>query len=276
MKKILVPTDFSETAINAANYAIGFAKQMRIDCIELINCWQPITIADPMIAMTVSEVDSIRETSESNLQAEKKRVEDLTPLHIAVTTKSLIGSLENTVAEECLAKDVSYIIMGITGGGTVQEKLIGSNTISVSQSTDVPLIIVPKNCTYNIIGKAMLLCDFNDIDKTLPEESLVNFLENIQPQLDVVNFDPNFKREEDAAAFEKFYLHNILRKYAPNYKYSLRNDFEDAVNELAEISNVQIIINISKKHSWLYKILHPSYTKTLAFHTTLPLMILHN
>lgn len=276
MKKILVPTDFSETAINAANYAIGFAKQMQIECIELINCWQPITIADPMIAITVSEVDSIRETSEINLQVEKKRVEDLTSLHIAITTKSVMGSLENTIAEECAVNNISYIVMGITGGGVVQEKLIGSNTISVSQNTNVPLIIVPKNCNYSVITKAMLLCDFSNIDRALPEKNLIDFLENIQPQLDVVNFDPNFKREEDATALEKFYLHNILRKYAPNYKYSLRNDFEDAVNELAEISNAQLIINISKKHSWLYKILHPSYTKTLAFHTSLPLMIMHN
>lgn len=276
MKKILVPTDFSASAQNAADYAIGFAKQMQVEYIELINCWQPITIADPMIAITVSEVDSIKETSEANLQKEKKRVEDLTPLHINVIVKSVMGSLEDAIADECVLNNINYIVMGITGGGLLQEKLIGSNTITVSQTTNIPLIIVPQNCNYSIITKTMLLCDFSDVEKNLPEGVLIDFLENVQPQLDVINFDPNFSREEDTVALEKFYLHNILRKYSPNYKYSLRNDFEDAVNELAEINNVQLVINISKKHSWLYKMLHPSYTKKLAFHSSLPLMILHN
>ena len=92
----------------------------------------------------------------------------------------------------------------------------------------------------------------------------------------MVNFDPNFSREEDVVAFDKFYFHNMLREYAPKYKYSLRNDFEDAVNEFTEENSVQLIITVSKKHSWFYKIMHPSYTTKLAFHTTVPLLVVHS
>ncbi len=275
MKTILIPTDFSSTAINAANYAIGFAKQMRIDQILLYNAWQPVSISDPMSTLIISEIDAIKAASQLQLEKEAERLRKKCPMHISIEILSELAILENGVAALCKKKDIAYIIMGITGGGTLDEKLIGSNTITISHKTEVPVIIIPKDCNFQFIAKAMLLSDFKDIDSTLPEQQLINFLEIAMPQLEVVNFDPDFTREQFEPALEKFALHHLLRKYTPEYKYSLRNDFEDAVNEFAENDNVQIIINIAKKHSWLHNILHSSYTNKLAFHTKVPLMVIH-
>lgn len=276
MKSILIPTDFSETAQNAANYAIGFAKQLRINNIILLNCWQPVVFTDSMSVFSAVDIEGMQLVVAQQLQSESKRLQELAPFHITVQTKSTLGSIENGVQEALHEGDIAYVVMGITGGSALKEKLVGSNTISISQNTTVPLVIVPANCTFSIITKAMLLCDYRDMDIALPEKPLLSFLETVQPAVEVVNFDPNFKREEDEAAFEKFYLHQLLRTFSPNYKYSLRNDVEDAVNELAETNNAQLIINVAKRHSWLFNILHPSFTKKLAFHTNIPLMVLRN
>lgn len=277
MKSILIPTDFSETAQNAANYAIGFAKQVQVNHIILLNCLQPVIIADSMSTFSVIDnVEAMQQVAELQLQNECKRLQELAPLHITIQTKCTLGSIENGVQEVIESNDIAYVIMGITGGNALQEKLVGSNTISISQNINIPIIIVPANCTYELIVRTMLLCDYRDMDKALPEKFLLNFLEAVQPAIDVLNFDPEFTREADEVAFEKFYLHQILRNFSPNYTYSLRNDVEDAVNELAEINNVQLIINVAKKYGWLYRVLHPSFTKKIAFHTTIPLMVIHN
>lgn len=275
MKTILIPTDFSSTAINAADYAIGFAKQMRIDKILLYNAWQPVSIADPMSTLIISEIDAIKEASRLQLEKEEARLKKECPIHITIETLSELAILENGVVELCKQKEIAYIVIGITGGGTLDEKLIGSNTITISHKTEVPVIIIPKDCSYQFISKAMFLSDFKDINSSVPQQQIKDFLEIAQPELEVVNFDPDFSREQVEPALEKFALTQILRKYSPEFKYSLRNDFEDAVNEFAEDDKVQIIINIAKKHSWLYNILHESYTNKLAFHTKVPLMVIH-
>ncbi|MBS4044415.1 MAG: universal stress protein [Chitinophagaceae bacterium] len=275
MKSILIPTDFSSTASNAANYAIGFAKQMRIDHIILYNTWQPISITDPMSTLVIAEIDAIRETSKAQLEKEAVRLQQIAPLHITIEPLSEMVLLEAGVAELCKKNDIAYIVMGITGGGALDETLIGSNTISISQSTTIPVVIVPKDCTYEYIAKAMFLSDFKDINTSVPQQQIKDFLDVAMPELEVVNFDPDFTREQVEPALEKFALHNILKAYHPQYKYSLRNDFEDAVNEFAENDNVQLIINVAKKRSWLSKILNPSYTNKLAFHTKVPLMVIH-
>ena len=275
MKSILIPTDFSSTALNAADYAIGFAKQLRIDHIILYNAWQPISITDPMSTLVIAEIDAIKETSKTQLDNEVERLKQIAPLHITIEPLSEMALLESGVAEICKNRDIAYIVMGITGGGALDETLIGSNTISISRNTTIPVVIVPKDCTYQYIAKAIFLSDFKDINTSVPQQQIKDFLDVAMPELEVVNFDPDFNREQVEPALEKFALHQVLRAYHPEYKYSLRTDFEDAVNEFAEDDNVQLIINVAKKHGWLYKVLHPSYTTKLAFHTKIPLMVIH-
>jgi len=41
MKSILMVTQFSAACQNATNYAIGLAKQMKIDKLILFNSWNP-------------------------------------------------------------------------------------------------------------------------------------------------------------------------------------------------------------------------------------------
>ena len=86
MKTILVPTDFSHTAINATNYAIDFATQMRIDRIILFNAWQPITFSDPMSTLIMTEIETIKFVSSNGLERESKRLKEICPIHIKIDT----------------------------------------------------------------------------------------------------------------------------------------------------------------------------------------------
>jgi hypothetical protein len=274
MKTIVIPTDFSFTAVNASNYAIEFAKQLDIRRIVLYNAWQQITIVDPMATLVVSESDSLQNASSSSLINEAARLKQLCPSFFEIEILSELSSLENGLVNLCNKQEISYIVMGITGG-SLNEKLVGSNTITVSQCVDIPVIIVPKDCKFSFIKKTLLLCDFKNINSSIPEKTIKAFLDAAQPLINVVNFDPEFEREEGNTIKETSDLGKMLKGYSPEYKYSLRNDFEDAVNEFAEDENAQIVITISKKHSWLYKMLNNTHTKKLAFHTKVPLMIVH-
>lgn len=275
MKSILIPTDFSATAINATNYAIDFAKQLRIDHIILYNVWHPLTIVDPMSPFVVGDNNVAIESSKSQLQTELLRIHEFCPPHIQIECLSEMRILETGIKEICDKREISYVIMGITGGGAIEAKIIGSNTVSVSETIKVPVIIIPRNCKYEYINKTILLCDFENLDSTLPEKRLKDYLNSTMSELEVINFDPNFKREENSAAFEKFFINDILRDYKPKFSYSLRNDYADALNDYAENNNMQLVITISKKHSWFHKLLHTSHTNKLAFHTHVPLIVMH-
>jgi len=119
----------------------------------LYNAWQPVTIVDPMATLVVSESDSLQQASMIALNKEAERVRDCCPSFFEIETLSELSSLENGIVRLCKNYEVSYIVMGITGGGSVTEKLVGSNTITVSQCVDVPVVIVPAHCRFSFITK---------------------------------------------------------------------------------------------------------------------------
>lgn len=275
MKSILVPTDFSTTANSAFEYAVGFAKQLKINSIVLLHCLQPVVSADPFYPLASSDIISLKEIEANRLKDYASNAIKYLPETISISTELVVGNLETSIAEYCNKNEVSYIVMGITGGNKMEAKVIGSNTLSVSNSTDIPVIIIPNGCGFKHISKVTFLCDYIRLVDNLPEEKLATFLNDVNPILEVLHIDPNLKRESDINAIEKFYLNAIIHKYQPNYKYSNRADFEEAVNDLVDDNNIQMIISISKEKTWLQKIFSPNNIKNLAFHTKVPLMVLH-
>ena len=69
MKNILVPTDFSATAKNAAFYALKLAEQLNVKKLVLYHSYEiPVTI-DPMVpGIQMLDIESIKEGSEKALE----------------------------------------------------------------------------------------------------------------------------------------------------------------------------------------------------------------
>ena len=68
MKTILIPTDFSTTAKNAAFYALGIAKQFGMDRIVLYNAYQAPVSVDPMVpTVQLLDMDLMKKSSEEGL-----------------------------------------------------------------------------------------------------------------------------------------------------------------------------------------------------------------
>ena len=144
MKTILVPIDFSATATNASNYALALAKQYSINRIVLYNAYQAPVSVDPMVpTVQLLDIDLMKKSSQEGLTQAKKALEHLDSKDIQIDTFSEYNILTGGINELCAAVSADLVVMGITGGGAVTETLIGSNAVSVSQHSKLPVIIVP-------------------------------------------------------------------------------------------------------------------------------------
>lgn len=275
MKSILVPIDFSETSNNAVLYALDFACQLNSDKVVLFHALQPIVVSDPLyniastdIMLLKNSVDERLENYASQMRLQYSKVKN-------ITYEVVVGTLDYCINEYCTLNSINYIVMGITGASELEAKLIGSNTLSVSEHTSIPLIIVPRNCTFKHISKVTLLSDYQDLSENLPSDKLIEFLDIVSPMLDVVHIDPSKTRVYLENAIEKLHLQNVLARFEPEFIFSDRTDFIEAVNDMIDENNIQLLISVSKQKSWFDKLFNANHTKQLAFHTTVPLMILH-
>lgn len=74
---------------------------------------------------------------------------------------------------------------------------------------------------------------------------------------------------------EGFAVHTLLQEFDPEYHFTKNKEYVDGVNDFADSHKVNMIISIPKRHSFFEKLFIRSSTKKLAFHSHLPLLVVH-
>ncbi len=276
MKTILVPIDFSATATNASNYALALAKQYGINRIVLYNAYQAPVSVDPMVpTVQLLDIDLMKKSSQEGLTQAKKALEHLNSKDIQIDTFSEYNILTGGINELCAAVSADLVVMGITGGGAVTETLIGSNAVSVSQHSKLPVIIVPPNSVFEKINKLVLACDFEQVEETTPMKPLTKLLEITGAELHVLHVNTPSKHVIDHS-FENMILDRLLKEFSPTYHFIENESFTAGINLFSEKNKIDLIITMPKKHGFFDSLFKKSHTKKLAFHSHLPLMVMHD
>jgi len=268
MEAILLPTDFSPTAKNAAVYAIKLANQLGVKKLVLYHSYEiPLTI-DPMVpAMQMLEIESLKEASQKNITDFKEELTALAP-GIDIETLSEYGDLTEGLDEICEQLNAGLVVMGITGGGVLEEKLIGSNTLSVAKHTTAPVIIVPADAGFTPIERIMLTGDFDKKDTTIPLNPVRNILAVTGAKLFVFNVE-----EKPDNPDISYTAHQQLAEFDPEYHFSQNKNYVEAINTFALEYKADLLITILKKHGFFEGMFSADHTKMLAFHSHVPIMV---
>jgi nucleotide-binding universal stress UspA family protein len=276
MKTILVPTDFSDTARNAAKYALALANQINATRIVLYNAFQAPISVDPMVpTVQLLDMDLMKKSSEEGLAQFKAELKSDSFGSIEMDTFSEYNVLTGGINDLAKAVAADFIVMGITGGGAVTETLIGSNAVSVSLHSTIPVIIVPPEATFKKINHVLLACDFKQVLETTPVRPLKLLLENTGAALHILHVNTSSEKAIDVS-FESMVLDSLLKSNNPQCHFVENESFTDGINQFADSNNIDMIITMPKKHGFFDSIFKKSHTKRLAFHSHLPLMVMHD
>jgi nucleotide-binding universal stress UspA family protein len=271
---LLVPTDFSETSKNAARYAAHIAKQYQDINIILYNVSDEIAAGSDGSPMADDE-HSRRKIMELALESIKIDLSKITQTQITCVAEegtSLIDSLDRFARHN----SVDMIVMGITGSTRLEQIFMGSNTLKMVDRGICPVMIVPPFAQYKGIQDIMITSDFKDVDRTMPVRPIQNVLDLFKANLHVVNVDhEHYVEVTDEYKAERAKLENILAGHNPQFYFIRMYDFMEAVNQFVEDKEIDLIITVPKKHSFLSNIFRSSYTKKLAYHSHVPIIAVH-
>lgn len=275
MKVILVPTDFSDVAKNAARYAIDLAKQVKAEKIVLYNAYQAPVITEPtMPVVQLIDMDTLKGITEEGLSTFKGWMQEHTPQDIALETIGEFAVLSSNIEDICERTGAGLVVMGITGGSKIEEALIGSTAISVVNNSTVPVVIVPPNASYKPIQRVALACDFKKMEDTTPLAAIRSILKDTGATFMVLHVDHQTQISGDAAR-ERERLHQLLQEFNPEFHIIHHEDFVEGINEFADTHQLDLLIAIPKKHGLFEGLFKRSHTKRLAFHSHVPLMCIH-
>jgi universal stress protein A len=140
LKKILVPTDFSETSKKAVQYAMRFAEQFGCQ-IVLLYVVEPAT---PLVGAPLA-VEGFTDEDEFSM-AEKDLAALVAGLHThavpSVSSFVRIGHAPNEITKAAKDLDVDLIIIGTHGYTSWRHLCIGSTAERVVRTAPCPVLVV--------------------------------------------------------------------------------------------------------------------------------------
>ena len=270
---MLILTDFSEVALNAAKYAAALTHQLNTKKLFLYNSYEALALPPTSFAPVSSGFIEAAEASQdkiTDLKNELKNIMDR-PIEIELRTddKMLIGAT-NTIIQQ---QHIGLTVAGITEKSSMEKILIGSNTINLAEDCESPLLLVPPAATYQPIKKVVFACDLKQVSESTPIFAIKTFIHTIGAQLIILNVDHDGKYFDTETINEMTDLHYLWDNEQPEYHYTNNKDVAAGIMEFAHQQQAQLVITIPKAYGFFESIFHRSMTKKLAFHTHLPLLL---
>lgn len=270
MFTIIVPTDFSDTARNAVDFAMHMANDLHNTRLVLYNAYSKSAIGVDGTPLHL-EADTNRKITLMALQNLRNEFQIRSGLTVDILAEE--GELTSNLARMAAEKSVDMAVMGINGATRIEQVLIGSSTLSVVNKASLPVMIIPPDASYRKIRKVLYCSDLKDVEKTTPVYHLKTLLDMFGPKLVVGHVSTNYYNDTvHQQKKEISNLNTMLAEYEPEFAVLPVGDFTESTSQLATDRKVDLLITVPRKHSFFEKLISPSHTKKLAYHSHLPVL----
>jgi len=176
MKRILCPTDFSESAQNAVQYAGKLAQKLNA-AVTLFNVKSVFDFApSEVLRSTKMTLEGVSE----ELRELAKEVSDVFKIPCYAEVQPSGSPLSEIISHRALEFDL--IVMGTSGPEDLFEFVTGSNTYKVIRKASVPVLFIPNGYTYADIRHTVYAFDYLN-KRELPVSQLKYFLEHFEGDL---------------------------------------------------------------------------------------------
>lgn len=271
MKTIIVATDFSQAAMNAANYAAQMAIAVEADLLLLHVYQVPVPYLE--VPEAITEL-SIMENAEKELTGVKALLSTNTGGKINIVTEVIMGTFFPELSMVCDRIKPYSAVMGSQGKTVAEHLLFGHHAVYAIKHLKWPLITVPARAIYSSIKKIALACDFHKVATHIPVDEIKMLVTNFNAELYVLNiakenmFDPEI-------VFESGLLEELLAPVKPQYRFITGNNTDDGIIEFAEKNEVDLLLVLPKRHGLIDQLLHRSHSKQIVLRSPVPVMALH-
>lgn len=281
MKAYLVPVDFSNASINAAEYAAELSHQTAVDHIVLLNAYY-VSIYET----TLPSPDMVLLREEDIEQNATERVEKLTSLRQKLIKKVRPGveisvhlnrsHLLRAVIEISISKNIDLIILGSRGNSSNEDSQIGSHVVKIAKASPIPIVVVPPGYSFKKISKVVVAIDFNKVKYAAPLDALKQLLNRNKVELMVVNIDDKgkYSQEDAEKAAKETTLYGMLKQYDPKYFFLQDTAIINGILEFATKNDAQLVIALPHKYSFFQSIMHTSISHQLAESSAVPVLLL--
>jgi nucleotide-binding universal stress UspA family protein len=275
MKRILVPVDFSPTSKKAFRFAVDIASRSGA-AILLYHLYTPGTKA--MLGSKENILEYNKRAEESNL----KRLQRLKKSVLADTTEipvsTIIGRapIINNILGFAEHNHIDMIVMGTQGASGLKKVTVGSVAAKIMAKSGIPVLLVPEKFEWKSPENIVFISSFHKADKSA-WPVVLEITKLYEALLTLVNISDS----EDSLTYTdknnfEMYAYGLQREFNDiriQFKQLKTNSIIKTMENLPEEIPYDLLIMVRRKLGFLNRLFQGSFTKKIAYITTLPLLI---
>jgi nucleotide-binding universal stress UspA family protein len=278
MKKILLPTDFSDNAWNAIFTVIKLYARMECK-FYLLHAYEPQALN--MLGNKGQQrlgiiYDSLSEYSKQELDKTLIYLEENNhnPKH-SFETFSKSDTLEEAIAQLTAETDFDLICMGTKGATGAKQVFMGSNTVKVLKKiSGCTILAVPDDYNFQTLKSMAFPTDFSkkyEKNQLLPMIELASLWKT---KIQVVHVAVEFELNEQQLINQKLLKERLDVLDITFYNIDFEANVEQTLEKFMDHTQVDMMAIILYHHSFWEKIIGEPVVKKATFHTKVPLLIL--
>lgn len=271
MKTILVATDFSEAAHNAAVYAAALAKAFNARLL-LFSAYEQVPV--PVSEIPVLSQEEMGMRVQQDLEDEKQVL--IREYEISVETMSKPGLAAKCILHTVSENKADLIVAGLKEADVTIRRLFGSTVTALIKKLPVPLLVVPEKTSFVNISTIALATERDAELNSDPYilDSLREIGERFHSKLYLVRVAKSQLVEAYEALNRPFMLSKMARTLNPLYKCVEGKNIPEALNTFISEYHVNLLGILPHEHHFLQRLYHTSITRSMVFESRIPLLIL--
>ena len=266
MKKILVPTDFSDNANNALRYAVNIANYFQAE-VHLLHVYQ--------VRSTTGAFKPVREYIKENAERDlsetirqfKNSIIDRTVLQGRAIEGNILGVI-NSIAKH---EKMDLIVMGTQGASGLKEIFLGSKTSEVMKHSAIPLLAIPNNFKYRSIKEIILPVDSGMVADSDVLAPLLELAKVYKSNIKVMHLETG----KIMAGFDPDIDISLGKIPHSFHKFSGSNEVKKVIDIFVEEENADLLCMIRRTRGFWQNLFYRSVTSKEIFDSRVPLLILH-
>lgn len=272
MKTIIVATDFSTAALNAANYAADMALAIHAD-ILLIHIYQ-IPVAYLEIPLAATE-DEMMNDAKRSLSLLKEDLTTRTGGKLNIKSEIGAGVFFHELKAICEKIKPYAVVMGSQGTTAAERVFYGGHTIYAMNHLMWPLITIPPHARFSQVKKICIACDFDEVIESTPIDEIKRLVNDFQAELHVI-YTGKEEPPDPKIVFESGMLNEMLTSLNPKYHFIVHENSEESIINFVRENDIDLLITLPKRRELMQKLIHKSFSKQLILHSQVPVLALHS
>ncbi len=277
--RVLIPTDYSQNAFNAVEYAMNLFEREFCEFFILNTYYLSGYSKDNLLFPEPSDDDrnAVEVKSKANMEKLKVQMEHFQrnenhSIHYLTEFGSFYDLMKKTVQKE----DIQLVIMGTQGQSDKKTVILGSNAVNImEQIRTCPVFAIPSNVKFKDPNEIVFPTSFRTHYKNKELGTLVEISRLTNSPIRILHIQKGNSLSE-AQKDNKELLEAILNPAVFTHHRLYDMNVNDGVRSFVQSRESEMIAFVNKKHNFFGSIFSNPMVKELGMHAKVPLLAMHD